>query len=384
MNLLRIPVNKLLPKGEEGFLLPSLLSITIALLIISTAALLLMDSNYLLVKRNINSQKAFNIAEAGVNYYLWHLAHNQTDYKDGGTTPTTPDPTLGYGPYVHQYYDDNNVNEGTYTLWINPQGGGSTIVTVRAIGQVAGGGAIRTIQAQIGAPSFASYAVASDGALWFGNTETADGPVDSNLGIRMDGPNTDIVSNANSTYVPSVSVGGDGHTSENGVWCSTSVTAPVNCNTRNKTTWTYPVPSINFNQVTTALCNMKKTAFAANSATSSLAGLANACSQTPNTLTPAYLPQRSTSGAYSISKGYLIQLNTNGTYNLYNVNAETDTASSYSTALTLQLVSTGVAIPASGVIFAEDNVWVRSNPTFHGRVTIGAGRLHFSCLKQPP
>jgi hypothetical protein len=38
-------------------------------------------------------------------------------------------------------------------------------------------------------------------------------------------------------------------------------------------------------------------------------------------------------------------------------------------------VATGIAIPSSGVIFAEDNVWVRSNPTFHGRVGIGAGRL---------
>jgi hypothetical protein len=38
-------------------------------------------------------------------------------------------------------------------------------------------------------------------------------------------------------------------------------------------------------------------------------------------------------------------------------------------------LATGVAIPASGVIFAEDNVWVRTNPTYAGRVTIGSGRL---------
>ena len=71
----------------------------------------------------------------------------------------------------------------------------------------------------------------------------------------------------------------------------------------------------------------------------------------------------------------MIQLDPNGTYDLYDVNGETDTQSSYTSALSLVLVSSGNAIPTSGVIFAEDNVWVRSNPTFHGRVTIGAGRL---------
>jgi hypothetical protein len=38
-------------------------------------------------------------------------------------------------------------------------------------------------------------------------------------------------------------------------------------------------------------------------------------------------------------------------------------------------VATGVTIPASGVIYAEDNVWVRTNPTYHGRVSIAAGKL---------
>ena len=108
---------------------------------------------------------------------------------------------------------------------------------------------------------------------------------------------------------------------------------------------------------------MKKTAFSSDSSTSGLANLANACAQTPATRTAAYLPQRASS--FSLTKGYLIQLNTNGTYDLYNVNGETDTAATYSAALTTQLVASGVAIPASGVIFAEDNVWIRSNPTFH-------------------
>lgn len=359
---------------QKGFTFPGLIMLMIAMVIITGAAIELIDANFFTVRRNIDSQKAFNIAEAGINYYLWHLSHNATDFKDGQSTPSTPDATLGYGPYVHNYVDDNSQTTGTYTLWINPQGSGSTIVKIRAIGQVAGTNVIRTIDAQIGAPSFASYAVASDSALWFGNNETATGPVHSNQGIRMDGANTADVTSANSTYVPPVSYGGNG-SSHPGVWCSTSVTTPINCNTRSKVDWRYPVPSIDFNQVSSSLCTMKKTAFLSDSSTSALAAGANACTQTPTGRTAAYLPQRSTTGTYSISKGYLIELNTNGTYDLSYVNGENDRSTSYSTALTLQSIATGINVPSSGVIFAEDNVWVRTKPTFHGRVTIGAGRL---------
>lgn len=366
---------KYLPKmNQDGFAIPTLLSFIIAATIILLAVMSVIFTNLTVVSSNIQSQKAFNIAEAGLNYYLWHLSHNSGDYKDGQTTPTTPDATLGYGPYVHSYVDDSAITEGTYTLWINPQGNGSTIMNVRSIGKVAGTNKTRTVQAQIGAPSFASYALVADSALWFGNTESADGPVHSNVGIRMDGSSNGDVTAANATYVPPGSLGGDGN-SHPGVWCNSSVTSPVNCNTRSKTDWRYPVPQVDFNQISGSLCSIKKVAFLADSSTSSLAGGANPCTQTPVTRTAAYLPQRSSSGSFSIAKGYLIELNTDGTYNLSQVNAETDTSTPYTSALTLSAVASNISIPSSGVIFTEDNVWVRTNPTYHGRVTIAAGRL---------
>ncbi len=361
-------------KDQDGFIMPTILSFIILAGVLSVAVVEVVNTNISTVNNNVERQQAFNIAEAGINYYLWHLSHNSSDFKDGKSTPTTPDADLGYGPYVHDYVDSNAVDEGTFTLWIKPQGNGSTIATVESIGKVKNTNTIRTIKAQIGEPSFASYAVNDDSALWFGADETADGPVHSNQGIRMDGPNNDAVTSTNSTYTPSSQLGGDGN-SHPGVWCSLSVTTPVNCSTRSKSNWQYPVTSVDFNQVSTSLCSMKKTAFASSSSTSSLANLSNACNQTPNTRTPAYLPQRSTNGSFSLTRGYLINLNTNGTYDLYNVNGENDTSSTYSNALTLQSVASGIAVPSSGVIFAEDNVWVRTNPTFHGRVTIGAGRL---------
>lgn len=369
-------------KKNQGFILPTVMSGILALSIMVLAVAQLIDSNLGVVSANIRSQRAFNISEAGINYYLWHLSHNPSDYRDGQTTPATPDPVLGYGPYEHDYYDDNYVLQGTYTLWIKPQGNGSTIMEVRSIGRVANSDITRTVVAQIGSPSFANYAVVSDSSLWFGNTEIADGPVHSNQGVRMDGPSNSDVTSANSTYIPSSSYGGNGSTSYPGVWCSSTVTTPTNCNTRSKVDWRYPVPSVDFNQISGSLCTMKKLAFAAQSSTASLANLSNACSQVPTTRTASYLPQRATNGSYNQSRGYLIQLNANNTYDVFQVNGENDTLTPYTSALTRVSVASGVAIPSNGIIFSEDNVWVRTASTFNGRVTIAAGRLATSSNAQ--
>lgn len=361
--------------NQRGFSFPTILSFLIVAAVITTAAIQIVLTNFFVVGNNVKSQKAFNISEAGLNYYLWHLSHNSTDFKDGKTTPATPDPNLGYGPYVHDYIDDNAVNEGTFTLWIKPQGSGSTIATVRSIGKIKGSNIKRTTEAKIGAASFASYGLVSDTSLWFGSTESADGPVHSNQGIRMDGASDSDITSANNTYVPPNNLGGDG-SSHPGVWCSTSVTTPVNCSTRSKTDWHYPVTSVDFNQVSGSLCTMKKTAFADYPATAALATQADACTQTPTTRTNAYVPQSATNGSFSSTKGYMIELNSSGTtYNLYKVTGETDTAANYTSALTKTTVATNIAVPPSGVIFVEDNVWVRTNSDFNGRVSIGAGRL---------
>lgn len=360
--------------SDGGFAMPMILAFITIVGILSVTLLSVVLNLFSVANYNTKRQQAFNISEAGINYYLWHLSHNPTDFKDGQSTPTTPDATLGYGPYVHNYVDDNAKTTGTYTLWIKPQGNGSTVATVRSIGRINGTNIIRTIDAQLGVPSFASYVLNSDSAFWFGDTETANGPVHSNQGIRMDGPSTSDVTAANATYVPTTSYGGTTNSSTHpGVWCSTSVTTPVNCNTRNKSDWRFPVADVDYNQVAGSMCKIKKTAFESDTSTASLAGQTNACTQTPTTRTAAYIPQRATT--YNASRGYLIQLNPNGKYDLYNVNGETDTNTPYTSALTLQSVATNITIPDSGVIFVEDNVWVRTNSTFHGRVSIAAGRL---------
>ena len=72
-----------------------------------------------------NREMAFQIAEAGANYYRWHLAHNNTDYQDG---------TGAAGPYVHAYTDKNGTVIGHYSLNVIAPALGSTVVTVQSTG----------------------------------------------------------------------------------------------------------------------------------------------------------------------------------------------------------------------------------------------------------
>jgi hypothetical protein len=190
----------------------------------------------------------------------------------------------------------------------------------------------------------------------------------------MDGASDSDVTSSRATYTPPSNVGGNG-TSKAGVWCSTSVTTPVNCNTRSKVDWRYPVTTIDFNQVAGDLCNIKKAAFAADVSTASLATGASPCNQVPTTRTASYIPQSSSTGSYSTTKGYLITLNANNTYDLSSVTAVNDTLTPYTSALTRTSIATNIAIPSNDVIFVEDNVWVRTATTFGDRVTIASGRL---------
>lgn len=361
---------------QEGFVLTWVISIMLALSIIISAALSVIYLNIGTAINNTASQSALNISEAGINYYLWHLSHNATDFKDGKTTPTTPDANLGYGPYVHDYYDDNGVKTGTYTLWIKPKGFGSTVATVRSIGQTLNGGATRTIQADIGAPSFSKYGLAANVEIWFGDGEAAKGPVHSNIGVVMDGTNDSDVTSTNATY----SSGFFGGT-RNGVWCrsSGSYSNSAYCASRNKTSWRYPVSNVDFAGLVADRCTLKLKAFNDYASTQSQATGANPCNNVPNTRTNAYIPRYSSTGAFNSNNGYLMELNSNTTYNLWRVSNQVYQGGSsyshpYTNALTRTLVANNIAIPPSGVVFVEDNLWVRTNPVFNGRVTIVAAR----------
>jgi len=73
------------------------------------------------ITREIYKKRLLAIAEAGIEYYRWHLNHAPKDYYDGTNQP---------GLYIHNFYDRLGNLIGTFNLEITPPPVGSTIVKV--------------------------------------------------------------------------------------------------------------------------------------------------------------------------------------------------------------------------------------------------------------
>ncbi len=136
-------------------------------------------------------EQALQIAEAGVDYYQWHLAQFPTDYKDG---------TNNSGPYVHNFYDRNDNLLGTYSLTITPPPTGSTIVKILSVGTLASSTITRKVQESMAIPSLAKFAVVANDNMYFGPGTTIYGPIQSNKGIHFDGVAHNLVASALTTY----------------------------------------------------------------------------------------------------------------------------------------------------------------------------------------
>src|SRR3989344_2834141 len=136
-------------------------------------------------------EKAIYLAESGIDYYRWHLAHNKLDFQDG---------TGASGPYLHEVRDKDGNVTGEFSLEITPPPIGSTKVTVESTGLPIEGGVSRTIRAELAIPSLAKYAVAANDVMRFGVGTEVFGPIHSNLGIRFDGLTHNLVTSAVTSY----------------------------------------------------------------------------------------------------------------------------------------------------------------------------------------
>ena len=193
---------------EKGYFL-------VQTLVFASIAVFVMSSIISFANTSLNAgrigivrEKAFQIAEAGVEYYRWHLAHAPTDYTDG---------TGGAGPYVHNFYDKDGVLAGTFSLEISPPPLGSTLVKIESTGvSVEDPNISRTIVAELAIPSFAKFAVVTASHMRFGEGTEIFGPVHSNGGIRMDGIAHNVVTSALSEYDDPDHSGGNEYPTFNG------------------------------------------------------------------------------------------------------------------------------------------------------------------------
>src|SRR3989344_3181576 len=183
---------KSLINKEKGQLSLQMLIYGAIAIILLSGFLIWADVNVKSVLRYSDQALAFGIAEAGIEYYRWHLAHAPTDYQDG-TTST--------GPYTHDYYDKNGNLLGQFILDITPPPIGSTIVTIKSTGHVVSDSSIeKNIRVRMGIPSFAKYAALVNENVRFGEGTEVFGEIHSNNGVRFDGIAHNLVTSALNNY----------------------------------------------------------------------------------------------------------------------------------------------------------------------------------------
>ncbi len=311
-----------------------------------------------LYKQQEAKHEALYIAEAGINYYVWHLAHNPDDFYDGtGIDPG--DPGEPYGPYQHLYTAPSSGRSGVFELEITPPPTGSTIVTIKSTGWLNEYPNIkRSITVKYGIPSLAQYSFLTNTDVWFSNNEQVRGKLHSNGGIRMDGTNDSLVTSALTTYICQPEHGcSQSNCASPCSWTAAGCECPgVWGSGPNSNLWNYPVPAIDFNTITLDISQMKTEA------------------QTNG----IYLPP--TNGN---EYGYHIKFLANGTFDVYTINSLKSPLAQLNEAgtgfvylreeINTETFDNNYSIPANGLIFAEDDVWV--DGIVNGRATLIAARL---------
>lgn len=331
--------------SQAGFLIIYEVLIIFIFSLVMLAAISYAAIQLRVVRSTVAREQAFNIAEAGINYYQWHLAHYPTDYQDG---------TGAAGPYIHDYIDKNtNQVIGQYSLTITPPGVGSTVTTIQSIGWTTDKPSTRrTITSRYGIPSLAKYGFLTNSDVWVGNTESVNGEMHANGGIRFDGVGNAPIQSAKLTYTCQT-YHGCGPTTKPGIWGSAAASTQAY--------WNFPVPGIDFSSLTSDLATMRTDAQSA--------------------------------GIYkgaSGGQGYSLVFNSNATVSIYKVNSLRSHASGtdvngnvhnedldYNGRTLLQTS----ALPSNGIIFLEDRTWVEG--TVAGRVTVAAAKLPYNPSTAP-
>jgi len=279
--------------------------------------------------RKHNRELAFQIADAGINYYRWHLAHDKEDYQDG---------TGEDGIYLHEYYDKDNNLIGYYSLNITPPSSGSTVVTIESTGwTIEQPESDRILKARVGFPALTDYAFLTDADAWIGDSEVTHGKFHANGGIRYDGVGDAPITSAVLTYTCQEHHGCGGGQAKPGIWGDGT-----------SNLWNFDVPAEDFDAVTVKLSEIEQNA-----------GL---------------------SFSSSGKQGWFFDFQSDGTINVQKVNSTNcykgqDVNDNKKYWFCLDIRSLGSVInypmPANGYIYVEDTVWVEG--TVNGRATIGTG-----------
>lgn len=325
---------------------------TVMILLSSIAGFVASYLKYSLKHRD--QEQALHIAEAGIHFYKWYLAH-QLDGRTAGQVQAFWDAGTALGqntPYV------GNFATGQYTITVTPPDAGATIVYIQSTGAtLKSPEQKRTIRVRLRRPSWSEYAALTDEAVRFGAGTEVFGRIHSNGGVRFDGLAHNLVTSAVDQY------NDPDHTGANEFGVHTHVNAPPGVGSNStfrpaeappaavpsrtdvfEAGRQFPVAPLDFNGLLGDLSLMKSEA------------------------------QAGTNGSRYFDnsrQGRHIILKSNDTFDIRTVqsfNASTNEIINYNGGWS------NYSIPDGGVIFVENNVWLEG--TVNGRrVTVVAANL---------
>lgn len=340
-----------------------LIYITIIVALFSVLMLPILDiisTKIKILRSATNREQALQIAEAGVNYYQWHLAHFADDYQDG---------TGQEGPYVHDYVDSTTGQVvGQFSLEITPPLLGSNTAVIESTGWTNMNPSVtRTITVKYGNPSVAQYTILADLAIRASQEqEIHGGKVHSNNGIKWDIGGNAPIHSTKATYIcPGWQSNASNDDEDYGEVCP--VEKPGIWGAGESIYWQLPVPAVDFTRITRELADLK--------------------SQAQNG--GIYIPPSNTNG-------YSLVFNSNGTLSVYKVTGLRSHPMGYNynvdasiwnvpyyqyTDYDTRVLQYTVALPANGIVFVEDTLWVEG--TVNGRATVAAAVLPYSPSTAP-
>jgi len=361
-------------KNKKGSILAYILVVMTIVSIILVSMISYITSQINFSFNRVEKEEAFQIAEAGVYYYRWYLAH-----ETSGKTAQQIINFWGSGSAlgVNTPYEVDYEGRGKYKIEVTPPQAGSTIVLVKSTGWTyKNPGMTRSVQVRFRRPSWSEYMFLTNDFINFGDQAEVFGKIHSNVGIRFDGIAHNIVSALSSSF-NDPSHGGS--SKDFGVHTHQVPADPYAPTTPQP--WPegtvpdrpdvfeagreFPVPEASFNGVTTDLGGMKTEAQKPSGTN------INNCTST---------------GCYfdNSGSGRRIILKTDGTFDIctvdtfhstalsiskYKKNVGTDTCNSCSGDCVRNF-----SIPDNGIIFVEDRAWVEGTVNDR-RITIAAADL---------
>ena len=203
-------------------------------------------ASYLLTQANVGRAKfareqAFSIAEAGLEYYRWFLAHNPQIIQTGQGIVS---------PYEYIVNDPEGGEIGTATITVTPKTACGVIQSIEIQSQGTSDADTRfkrMLFARYTRPSVAEYSNILNANVWAGSDRVITGPYFSNGGIRMDATTNSTVSSAVFAWTCDSSFGCTPTASKPGVWGSGT----------NQPLWKYPSATFDFPGIATNFAQMK-------------------------------------------------------------------------------------------------------------------------------